>query len=62
MKILNIKSNLSQKNSMHKNTDLYLRHVAEKKNRYHISYFWNKIAIFVKFQRNKVLLTTYNKV
>lgn len=31
MKILNIKSNLSQKNSMYKNTDLYLRHVAEKK-------------------------------
>lgn len=31
MKILNIKSNLSQKMSMYKNTDLYLRHVAEKK-------------------------------
>lgn len=31
MKILNIKSNLSQKISMYKNTDLYLRHVAEKK-------------------------------
>lgn len=37
MKILNIKSNLSQKILMYKNTDLYLRHVAEKKNRYHIS-------------------------
>lgn len=31
MKILNIKSNLSQTISMYKNTDLYLRHVAEKK-------------------------------
>lgn len=31
MKILNIKSNLSQKISMYKNIDLYLRHVAEKK-------------------------------
>lgn len=34
---------------MYKNIDLYLWYVVEKKYRYYISQFWNKIVIFVEF-------------